>query len=230
MSVVQALFATYSSATLANVTYVFSTSGTFSNTTPTGYNRITVEAIGGGGNGFGSTTVNQRASGGGGGYAITPGLTVTGGTTVIRILVGALAGNSWVNIASNAAPTSTAQGSLGVRGTSGASATAGVGGGQAGNPGQIGSTTFAGASGTTGTNSAGGGGAGFDGAATGATAGTDTSGLSPTLLMGDGTGGVYNNATTGPGTAPGGGGGGSATAGTNYAGAVGRVRITYWVA
>jgi hypothetical protein len=204
---------------------VITTSGAGSTTAPIGYSSVTVEAIGGGGNGFGNNTTANRASGGGGQYAISNArLAVTGGTTIVYYQVGTAVQDSWVNVGTNAAPTAATTGCLAKFGTSGASGVAGSGA-QAGS---IGATTRNGGNGATGNNSQGGGGAGATTAGANPTAGTDTTGLSPTQLMGGGTGGAYNNATTSPGTAPGGGGGGAATTGTNYAGAIGRVRITFY--
>lgn len=204
---------------------VITTAGAGSITAPIGYSRVTVEAIGGGGNGFGSNTQANRASGGGGRYARSNDrIAVTGGTTIVYYSVGAAVTQSWVNVGTNAAPTSATTGCLAPNGTSGTSGVAGSG--AAGTA--IGAVTRNGGNGATGNNSQGGGGAGATTAGANPTAGTDTTGLSPTQLMGGGTGGAYNNATTSPGTAPGGGGGGASTTGTNYAGAIGRVRITFY--
>lgn len=201
---------------------VIATATASSITAPIGYSKVTVEAIGGGGNGFGNATVANRASGGGGLYAISNArIAVVGGTTVVFYSVGAAVTQSWVNIGTNAAPTLASTGCLAKNGGSGASGVAGSGA----TAGSIGATTRVGGNGTTGNNSTGGGGAGATTAGSASTAGTDTTGLSPTQLMGGGTGGVYNSGT---GTQPGGGGGGSATTGTNLAGAIGRVRITFY--
>lgn len=204
-------------------TTVISTAGTGSITAPLGATSVTVEAIGGGGNGFGSATVNQRASGGGGLYAISnANIAVTGGITIVYYSVGAAVTQSWVNVGTNAAPTLASTGCLAKNGSSGASGVAGSGA----TAGSVGATIRLGGNGATGNNSQGGGGAGATTAGANPTGGTDTTGLS-VLLMGGGNGGAYNNATTSPGTAPGGGGGAANTAGTNYAGAIGRVRITF---
>lgn len=216
-------------ASLPPQTTVITTSGAGSITSPVGYTSVTVEAIGGGGQGFGSNTTNQRAGGGGGTYAISNArIAITGGTTIVYYQVGpanggATTSRSWVNVGTNAAPASAAVGCLAPGGTNAASGVAGTGA----TTGFVGATARAGGTGTTGNNSVGGGGSGASTAATGQTAGTDTTGLS-VLLMGGGTGGAYNNATTSPGTAPGGAGGGAATTGTNYTGAIGRVRITFY--
>ena len=201
---------------------VIVTAGAGNIVTPVGYTKVTVEAIGGGGNGFGSNTTSNRASGGGGRYAISNSkISVTGGTTIVYYSVGAANNQSWVNVGTNAAPTLASTGCLAPPGSN---ATSGVAGsGAIGTP--IGALSRNGGNGATGNNSAGGGGAGATTAGSASTAGTDTTGLSPTQLMGGGTGGAYN---TGTGTQPGGGGGGASTTGTNLAGAIGRVRITFY--
>lgn len=203
---------------------VITTATAGSITAPVGAISVTVEAIGGGGNGFGNATTANRASGGGGRYAQSlANISVTGGSTIVYYFVGPVFTQSWVNVGTNAAPTLASTGCLAPGGTSGGSALAGSGSfGTA-----IGAVTRNGGNGATGTNSQGGGGSGATTAGSSATAGTDTTGLS-VLLMGGGTGGTYNNATTGPGTAPGGGGGAASVTGTNYAGAIGRVRITFY--
>ena len=201
---------------------VVATAGAGSVTTPVGYSKVTVEAIGGGGNGFGSNTQANRASGGGGRYARSnANIPVVGGSTIVYYSVGAAATQSWVNVGTNAAPTLASTGCLAPNGTSGTSGVAG-----SGSAGTAIGTVLNGGAGITGNNSQGGGGAGASTAAgTRPTAGTDTTRLSPTQLMGSGTGGAYNSGT---GTAPGGAGGGSATTGTNLAGAIGRVRIVFY--
>lgn len=204
------------------LTLVYTTSGAGSVTAPKEFSSVTVESIGGGGNGFGNNGTNNRASGGGGQYAISnANISVTGGTTIVYYSVGAAVTDSWVNVGTNSAPASATVGCLSKSGTSGSSGTAGVGN-QAGS---IGATTRNGGNGATGNNSAGGGGAGATTAGSGSTAGTDTTLLSPAQLMGGGTGGTYNSGT---GTAPGGGGGGASATGTNLAGAIGRVRVTFY--
>ena len=206
-----------------NLTYVFGTAGSFSNIAPPQYNRITVEAIGGGGGGFGITTTTARAGGGGGAYARTSGLTVVGGTTVVNILVGTTRANSWVNITANSQPTATTSGCSAGFGGNAASSVAGLAGNLAFS---VGTITFAGGAGGVGTSAVGGGGAGFNGNASLQVAGTDTSTISPYLLMGGGTGG----AQLAPGVSPGGGGGSDTKNGIVQPGAPGRVRITYWTA
>lgn len=203
-----------------DVIYVVTTSGTGSYTAPAGYTKVTVEAIGGGGDGFGSTTTNQRAGGGGGQYAISnANIAVTPGVTVVYYSVGAGITRSWVNVGTNSQPASATVGCVAMNGSSGTSGTAGLGN----IAGSVGATTRVGGNGTTGSTGRGGGGAGASTAGSGFTAGTDTTGLSPSNLMGGGTGGTSGG---GVGTAPGGGGGGKTTAGA-VAGAVGRVRIRF---
>ena len=209
---------------------VISTAGVGSVTAPISATSVTVEAIGGGGNGFGNATAGNRASGGGGRYAISNAkISVTPGTTIVYYSVGAAVANTWVNVGTNAAPTAATTGCLARNGSSGASGVAGSGA----LTGSVGATTRNGGNGQTGNNSGGAGGAGATTAgtnasgATGTAGGTDTTGLS-VLLMGGGTGGTYNNAVTGPGNAPGGSGAGAAVLATNYAGAIGRARITFY--
>jgi hypothetical protein len=210
---------------LPDVVYLVTTSGTGSYTTPAGYSKVTVEAIGGGGKGYGNSIASRRAGGGGGGYAKTENLAVTGGSTVVYYQVGTAAtddvgttaNDSWVRVGSNAAPTSTTQGCLGYRGTAGIYlivAFAGVGGSTVNS---IGTTEYAGANGTTGSSAAGGGAGGDGGAGSGTTGGGSGD-------MKGGNGGAYASGGN-AGTAPGGGGSG-ASSGTP-AGAIGRVRITF---
>lgn len=208
----------------ATLVLVYTTPGTGNILTPRGYFFSTVEAIGGGGNGFGSNTTNQRASGGGGTSARSnTKIAVQNLLTIVYYSVGAAATDSWVNIGTNAVPTSATTGCLAIAGSSGSAGVAG----KSVTTGAIGAL-FVGGQGATGNNSNGGGGAGVSSAGSKQTAGTDTTLLSPHSRMGYGTGGTYNSATLGPGTAPGGGGGGAAATGTNYAGAVGKVRIIFY--
>lgn len=201
------------------VIYVVTTNGSGSYTAPVGATKVTVEAIGGGGTGFGNTTTGNRAGGGGGTYATSVDLSVTGGSTVVYYQCGTNAQDSWVNVGTNAAPTANTTGCLAKAGTNASSGTAGTGL----TTNCIGTTTRAGGTGTTGTNGAGGGGSGASTAGSGTTAGTDTTGLSPSNLMGGGTGGARGSV----GTAPGGGGGSDTVTGTNRIGAIGRVRIRF---
>ena len=203
--------------------FVIDGAATGSIVAPRGATRVTVEAIGGGGAGAG-TNAGNRAGGGGGRFARTINMPVTGGVTTVFYSVGAAATQSWVNVGTNVAPASTAAGCLAPPGTNAALNTGGNG--TTGTA--IGTVTANGGDGVGGGPSAGGGaGAGADiaGAGTGGsgtTAGTDTTGMSiSTQLMGNGTGGVGT-----VGTAPGGGGGG--TTGGGGAGAIGRVRITFY--
>lgn len=206
-------------ASIPDSVTVVTSSGTGSITTPVGYKFVTVEAIGGGGNGFGASAASNRAGGGGGQYAKSDAnISVTPSTTIVYYSVGTAVANSWVNVGTNAAPATSTVGCLARNGSSATSGVAGVGN----LTGSVGSVTNNGGNGTTGGSAAGGGGAGASSAGSGTTAGTDTTGVSPQTLMGDGTGGAY----TVQGTEPGGGGGG-ATAGTNPAGAVGRIRIRF---
>jgi hypothetical protein len=194
--------------------------GSSSAITPVGYNFVTVEAIGGGGIGFGNTTAANQAGGGGGSYAKSGPIAVTSGVTVIYWLVGASAGDSWVNVGSNAAPTLTTTGALAKAGSAGASAVGGTGGATATS---VGTVKFAGGNGSSGATSAGGGGAGDSlagGNASGVTAGTGGTG---TNLTG-GTGGLGGGNA---GNTNGGGGGSSATTGTNPAGGIGRIRYVF---
>ena len=202
-------------------------------TAPAGYTKVTVEALGGGGNGFGNAVTSNRAGGGGGLFAISnANIAVTGGSTLVYYSVGAAVTQSWVNVGTNAAPSASTTGCLAKNGgsaTSGprvftppfqATAVAGLGT----TAGSIGATTRNGGDGASGNNSLGGGGAGASTAGSTSTAGTDTTGLSPSTLMGGGTGGLSLTA----GTEPSGGGGSHTSLGTNPAGAIGRVRIVFY--
>jgi hypothetical protein len=195
-----------------NLAYLVTSSGSGSYTAPTGYTKVDVEAIGGGGNGIGATTSN-RAGGGGAGYGKTTGLSVTGGTTVVYYSVGAANNDSWVRVGTNSAPSSTTDGCLGYRGGNASSGTAGTGATTAN---CIGTTTQSGANGTRTSSGVGGGAGGDGGNASGQTGGGSGD-------MKGGNGGAYQNA----GTAPGGGGGADTATNGNKAGAVGRVRITF---
>lgn len=214
---------------LPDVVYLVTSSGTGSYTTPAGYSKVTIEAIGGGGAGYGHTSAGARISGGGGAYARTENLAVTGGSTIVYYQVGTAAttnagitsNNSWVRVGTNSAPSSTSDGCLGYRGTAAyynISTTAGVGGTTANS---VGTAKYAGASGVVSSSAAGGGAAGEN-----ADGSRPTGGGSGDMKGGDG--GAY--ATGGnPGTAPGGGGSAksNATGTTNLQGAIGRVRITF---
>lgn len=192
------------------VTYLVTSSGAGSYTAPAGAVKVSVEAIGGGGDGY-ANAIGKAASGGGGAYAKSTDIAVTGGSTVVYYSVGAAATDSWVRVGTNSAPTSASQGCLGYRGTDAAAETAGVGG-TVGN--SVGDTRYAGANGGTGSSASGGGAGGDGGAASGATGGGS----------GDMKGGDGGESNTN-GTAPGGGGGASAI--TQRTGAIGRVRIIF---
>lgn len=210
-----------SSAPLPMSITVVTTSGASSVTVPAGYSFYTGEAIGSGGNGFGNNTAGNRAGGGGGQYAQSDAkISVTPGNSIFYSVGAAGGGNdSWVNT-SNAVPTLSSTGCRARGGTNASSGTAGVGN----TAGAVGALTRNGSNGTVGTGSVGGAGSGVSSAASGTTAGTDTTNLSPSNIMGGGTGGAAN----GTGTAPGGAGGSATTTGTNRAGSVGRVRIIFF--
>lgn len=194
-------------------------SGTGSTTTPAGCSKVTMECIGGGGNGFASNTSGNRAGGGGGRYAISDAdIAVTGGSTVVYYSVGAAVNQSWVRAGTNSAPASSTDGCLAKQGTSAASATAGVGT----TAGSVGATTRNGGTGGLTGSAVGGGAAGKDAAGSGQTAGGNSPSISASL-MGGGTGGAYQNV----GTEPGGGGAAATAAGGTKAGAIGRARILF---
>jgi hypothetical protein len=200
------------------------TSGTGSVTSPAWATSVTVEAIGGGGNGFGNSSTGNRASGGGGRYAISnANISVTGGLTIVYYSVGAAATDSWVNVGTNTTPTAATTGALAKAGTSATSGVAGVGS----QTGSIGATTFSGGNGAT-FSSAGGGGAGQAGAGTLSIGGLDNTDTSTTTNLAGGTGGAYATTTGNPGSIPGGGGSATNSTGTNPAGAIGRARIIFF--
>lgn len=192
-------------------TILVTTAGTGSVLAPPNTRSVSVEAVGGGGNGA-QGNGNQGRSGGGAAYAGTFDISVLGGTTTIYYQVGAAATSSWVNVGTNTVPASTAQGCLADFGKNAVSGGAnGTGGTTAAS---IGTTKFNGAAGTSGSSGVGGGAAGDSAAASGQTGGAGTH-------ITGGNGGASNTA----GSAPGGGGGGGAT--TGGAGAPGLVRITF---
>jgi hypothetical protein len=220
--------------TLQSYIYIFaSTSGASVVTAPAGATGVIVEAIGGGGTGYGQSVTANRASGGGGQYARSGLISVAGGTSVYY-WVGTTATSSWVNVGTNAQPSSAATGCLAPNGTSASSGVAGVG-----NSGTvIGIYTAFGANGLVGLNAVGGGGAGAGSSLTsspvagsGQYGGTDTTGISVIgyqgYVMGDGTGGNSAALST-VGVDPGGGGGAGTSLGTNRAGGIGRVRINFF--
>jgi hypothetical protein len=221
---------TVNDTSLTPQTTLVTTAGTGSITTPTGYNYVTVEAVGAGGNGFGTSLAGANAGGGGGAYAQSPTISVTSGSTVVYYAVGqpqvgyggAGTGDSWVNVGSNTAPGATTVGCLAKGGTAGlGSGTGGTGGATSTS---IGVTKYAGGNGSGGPFLAtGGGGAGDSGNGNNAVTTTAGTGGTGTNITG-GNGGAFGSA----GSAPGGGGGSGPTLGTNPAGGVGRVRITFY--
>lgn len=215
MSIIQASM--FNVGPRANSVSLITTSGAGSIVSPYGYRYVSVEAIGGGGNGFAGNTA-QRASAGGGAYAKTANLLIPYGTT-IYYSVGAAAADSWVNISANSAPASTTAGCLA---KAGGSASSGVAGTAGSDTASIGTTKFAGGAGATGSAAGGGGAAGDSAAGTSGTASTNGTGGTGTNLTG-GNGGAYIAA----GTAPGGGGGSDSNTGINQPGGIGRVRITF---
>lgn len=209
MSGILQMFVASGAAILAPHVTVITTAVAGSITTPSGYSKVTVEALGGGGSGNIGNTVR---GGGGGLYAISnANIAVTGGTTIVYYSVGGTGVQSWVNVGTNAAPTVATTGCLAKNGGTNQVILNGQ------TAGSIGATTIFGGNGSS---TLGGGGSGATTAGSGQTAGTDTTGLSPSTLMGGGTGGIQ--AVTG--TVPSGGGGKGGT-GT---GAIGRVRIVFY--
>lgn len=194
----------------APVVHLVTTSGAGSYATPAGAVWVTVEAIGGGGNGYGTTTSSARAGGGGAGYSRTTNLAVTEGT-LVYYSVGAAAVSSWVRIGVNTTPSSSTQGCLGRAGGSATASSAGIAGTTS-----IGEVTYNGAAGAVGSSAVGGGAGGDSAAASGQTGGGSGD-------MAGGAGGSYG----GVAPVPGGGAGAKSTAGA-VAGAIGRVRITFY--
>ena len=149
------------------IMYLITTSGAGSITSPAGYSKVRVEAIGGGGNGAG--TGGNRAGGGGGAYAGAFNLNIASpGSTVVYYSVGTAGTSSWVNVGTNSSPASSSNGCAAVAGGNATSGTAGAGGSAAS---CVGATAFSGGNGTTGTGAVGGGGAGSNEPASGQTAG-----------------------------------------------------------
>lgn len=165
-------------------------SGSGSCTAPSGYNTVTIGAIGGGGDSSGPSV----GSSGGGSCVIT--LSVTGGSTTIYYNVGTdgtPGSNSWANIASNAEPSSAAQGCYA------------TGGYTSTGSGTYGTTYSGGARASSGGGGGGGAGTGGNGGAgSGGTGGTG--GIGGALGVSGGAGGNYGS----PGNAPGGGAGAGA--------------------
>jgi hypothetical protein len=181
---------------------------------------LTILCIGGGGGGEKRATSSGGGGGGGGGSlargsfsGLQPGRTIyysigfggTGGQNSGGAS-GSNGTDSWVNINSNATPTSTSDGVL-AKGGSGGSATSGGSGGGTGSIGSLG-TAFGGAGGSGGaTNGAGGGGGG--GINSGSFAGT---GGNSAANITETTGNLANN--YGYSSGGGGGGGGSNNGGS----------------
>lgn len=218
------------------------TQGANSYTIPSNFESfVSVEAIGGGGDGgevdnpAGSqSSVYGGGSGGGGAYAKSTSVTglSPGQTVYYQVGVGGSttnAGDSWFNASSNAAPTLVTQGVLAKRGTSAIENTGGSGGTTAAS---IGDVKFAGGNGSNGAiSSAPPGGCGGGGAGGPAGAGGNGAGSANTTRGGGGGGGAGNNVGAGSaGTASSvantggaGGNGGSGTGGgaANTAGTAG---------
>lgn len=224
MSGVMNVLASYKIGTGQSV-YSFSAAGFGNIAAPSGYSKVTVEAVGAGG---GGSSTGGRAGAGGGAYAKTNTLSVTGGSTVVYYQVGTGGGingatlptDSWVNVSSNTAPSSTAQGCLAKCGENGSAGVAGLGGSTTAS---IGDTKYAGGNGFAGGGSTavGGGGAGDTGAGGNASSSLPGTGGTGTNIVG-GSGGNFNTA----GGAPGGGGGGDNAGATSF-GAVGIVRLVF---
>ena len=203
---------------------IFITSGT-TFTVPSDFvSLVSVEGIGGGGNGFGSSTAGN--SGGGGAYAysnVVTGLTA-GGTAYVSI--GAAAGDTWFNASTNAAPASNTNGILAKGGNSGGANAGGAAGGDAASC--VGTIKYSGGaaglnqlSGGTGYIGGGGGAAGPGGAGGAGGNGTSSTaegggGSGATLTL-PGNNGTSSNATSGgagansPALLAGGGIGGTST-------------------
>jgi len=205
---------------------------------PTGATKLKAQAIGA------SSFASSCVASGGGAYASTSCLSVTAGNTVyvnVSVGVGGTLTRTWVNIAANSFPTSTANGASAYWGASngvGGSSANSLGavtysGGTGGNKGAVGnhggggggaaSPCGAGAGGTNGTSSSGTAGAGGGGGAGGAAA---SSGGTPSVCAGGagggggsvGTGGAGATATTSAGNGLNGGGGGGGYTLTNTVG------------
>lgn len=225
-------------------TYYYTTIGAQSLTIPAGATSITVKAIGGGANGFyaGSTQY-----GGGGGAYSTNTLAVSPGS-IAYIYVGNIGEDSWINVTTNAAPTTIVDGCLakgangntggqsascvgttsysggngGVNGMGGIYSGGGPGGGGAAGPSGTGKN--GGTGGQTGGYGGGGGGGGANGGSS--TNGGDAtassvngaSGGQGTGGTGGGAGGVYGGSAAAAGTSGGGGGGGHGYAGVSSSG------------
>jgi len=215
---------------------------------------VSVEAIGAGAGGKPAPSGAGGEGGGGGAYSISTAVTgiTANGTIYVSIGTGGASGvaggDTWVNAASNAAPTLTTQGALAKGGAIGASGTGGLGGASAsgvgttkqsgGNGGGSVAGAFGGGGGAAGpsgaggaggagnsVNGGGGGGGGSNGGSAGA-AGTTTSGDGGNGVGGTGGGLKGNNANGTAGTAGTGGGGGGAL-GSTFIGGNGATSAIY---
>lgn len=179
---------------------------------------VSVECIGGGATGSAST----NAGGGGGAYALSNAVTglLAGGTAYVS--VGAAGADTWFNAASNAAPTTTAQGALAKAGTvsTGGSSTTSVGTSKfSGGNGGTGSATYntggggggAGGPSGTGKNGGNGGTAAEDGSGGGGGSNGGTAGTAGNI---NGSGGAGGNGLGGTGGGSGGTKVSAASAGT----------------
>jgi hypothetical protein len=209
-------------ATTDTEVYVYNSSGTYSLILDGNATSISVQTIAGGGNGAAGGSGSSGNGGGGGGsgaYAATTSIDVIGGQTVY-LRVGGIGDPSWVNIDSNAPPTSTSQGAYADYGRS----ASGNNGGNAGSSGKsIGDVTYSGADGGDGAEKSGGGG----GAGAAGPNGTGKGGGGAVAVSGDsggggggGGGGSNGGSSTSGATATGksGGNGGKSTAGTSGGG------------
>lgn len=201
-------------------TVVITATGSGSWTVPDGVTSVAFGVWGPGGDGL-NTDSDTAPGGGGGGYSgitlsVTPGSTVyynVGGTNV----------NSWINISSNAQPTSSTQGCYATSGTTVDGSTS------PGGTGHLGSVNYTGGTGSNGngglpSGGSGGGGAGSAGnGGNGTTGGAGGAGGTPD----GGAGGAGGNTTAANGVAPGGGGGGTWDGATGGTGAPGQVSFTY---
>lgn len=218
---------------MSTVVLITQCPGNFPWKVPAGVTSVTFEVWGGGGSGAGHSSGNAPGGGGGGYSKIT--LTVTPGQTVyLNVGAGGLGianpgvvgGDTWINITTNAEPSSATNGCYATGGAGGNSGT------QAGGGGYLGSPNYTGGSGGDHTGGGGGGG----GSAGNGTNGTAGNGGSPPPGSGGsagspdgglgGNGQVSGNASYG--LNPGGGGGGAWTGGGfGGHGGSGQIKITY---
>lgn len=166
---------------------------------------LTVLCIGGGGGGGRRASSSGGAGGGGGGAlaqgsftGLKPGQVIyysrgAGGTggTIASGQNGGSGGDSWINISSNAAPTSTSEGVLAKGGSGNANASGGAGGSSASCIGSLGTASGGNGGAGGGTNGSGGGGGGAAGRYTFSlnTYGTGGAGGAGYDVAGDGGGG-----------------------------------------